>query len=60
MAIDASKKTIEDGNPDFRSLITAGGLYIDKTMFIKELEAIGKYNILLRPKRFGKSLFTSM
>jgi hypothetical protein len=60
MALDESKKRIDDGNPDFRSLITDNGLYIDKTRYIKELEDIGKFNLVLRPKRFGKSLFTSM
>ncbi|MDR1766579.1 MAG: AAA family ATPase, partial [Lachnospiraceae bacterium] len=60
MALDGSKKRIDDGNPDFRSLVTDNGLYIDKTRYIKELEDIGKFNLVLRPKRFGKSLFTSM
>ncbi|MDR1800754.1 MAG: ATP-binding protein [Lachnospiraceae bacterium] len=60
MAYDKTKKQIKDGNPDFRSLITTNGLYIDKTRFIEELENIGDFNLMLRPKRFGKSLFTSM
>ncbi|MDR1765743.1 MAG: AAA family ATPase, partial [Lachnospiraceae bacterium] len=60
MALDASKKRIKDGNPDFRSIVTNNGLYIDKTRYIKELEDIGEFNLVLRPKRFGKSLFTSM
>jgi hypothetical protein len=60
MAFDNSKKFIDDGNPDFKSLVTGGGLYVDKTKFIEVLENIGRFNIVLRPKRFGKSLFTSM
>ncbi|MDR1764720.1 MAG: AAA family ATPase [Lachnospiraceae bacterium] len=55
-----SKKMIDDGNPDFRSIVTGNGLYIDKTRYIEVLEGIGKFHLVLRPKRFGKSLFTSM
>ncbi|MCI5122046.1 MAG: hypothetical protein D3908_12815 [Candidatus Electrothrix sp. AUS4] len=47
------------GISNFKSLITEGYLYIDKTRFITILEEQGKYNILLRPRRFGKSLFVS-
>jgi len=58
--IQDEKKFINDGNPDFQSLITNNCLYVDKTRYIKVLESMGSYNIVLRPKRFGKSLFTSM
>ncbi|MDR1766018.1 MAG: ATP-binding protein [Lachnospiraceae bacterium] len=54
------KKRIRDGNPDFKSLIESNGYYVDKTRFIEVLEDVGEFNVLLRPKRFGKSLFTSM
>ncbi|MCI5151456.1 MAG: hypothetical protein D3916_19120, partial [Candidatus Electrothrix sp. MAN1_4] len=37
------------GISNFKSLITEGYLYVDKTPFIEPLEATGKYNILLRP-----------
>ncbi|WP_446008342.1 AAA family ATPase [Candidatus Electrothrix sp.] len=47
------------GISNFKSLITEGYLYVDKTPFIESLEATGKYNILLRPRRFGKTLFLS-
>ncbi|WP_339137055.1 MAG: AAA family ATPase [Candidatus Electrothrix sp. GW3-4] len=47
------------GISNFRSLITEGYLYVDKTPFIATLEEQGKYNILLRPRRFGKTLFLS-
>jgi len=57
---DDSKKFINDGNPDFKSLVTENCLYIDKTRYIEVLENIGNYNIVLRPKRFGKSLFASL
>ena len=47
------------GISNFKSLITEGYLYVDKTPFIATLEEQGKYNILLRPRRFGKTLFVS-
>ncbi|MCI5143856.1 MAG: AAA family ATPase, partial [Candidatus Electrothrix sp. ATG1] len=47
------------GISNFKSLITEGYLYVDKTPFIATLEEQGKYNILLRPRRFGKTLFLS-
>ncbi|WP_446008343.1 AAA family ATPase [Candidatus Electrothrix sp.] len=47
------------GISNFKSLITEGYLYVDKTPFIPSLEETGKYNILLRPRRFGKTLFLS-
>ena len=47
------------GISHFKSLITEGYLYVDKTPFINTLEEQGKYNILLRPRRFGKTLFIS-
>ncbi len=47
------------GLSNFKDLITEGYLYIDKTGYIKTLEEQGKFNILLRPRRFGKSLFLS-
>ncbi|MCI5132692.1 MAG: AAA family ATPase, partial [Candidatus Electrothrix sp. EH2] len=47
------------GISNFRYLITEGYLYVDKTSFITTLEEQGKYNILLRSRRFGKTLFLS-
>ncbi|MCP4214567.1 MAG: AAA family ATPase, partial [bacterium] len=34
--------------------------YVDKTMYLPELEAVGDYLFFIRPRRFGKSLFLSM
>ena len=35
-------------------------LYVDKTRFIKKLEDLGiRHALLMRPRRFGKSLFLS-
>ncbi|MCI5149861.1 MAG: AAA family ATPase [Candidatus Electrothrix sp. MAN1_4] len=47
------------GLSNFKDIITQGYLYIDKTAYIEQLEEQGKFNILLRPRRFGKSLFLS-
>lgn len=47
------------GLSNFKDVIEEGYLYIDKTSYINTLEEQGKFNILLRPRRFGKSLFLS-
>ena len=47
------------GLSNFKTIIEEGCLYIDKTAYIPALEEQGRYNILLRPRRFGKSLFLS-
>lgn len=47
------------GLSNFKDVITESYLYIDKTAYIATLEQEGKFNILLRPRRFGKSLFLS-
>lgn len=48
------------GIHDYRTIKTENYLYIDKTSYIEKLESIGKYLVFVRPRRFGKSLFTSM
>ncbi|MBU0655277.1 MAG: ATP-binding protein [Gammaproteobacteria bacterium] len=48
------------GLSNFKDVITQGHVYIDKTDYIAKLEDNGKYHFLLRPRRFGKSLFISM
>ncbi len=47
------------GKSNFKKIITQNLLYIDKTKYIEVLEQSGSYNILLRPRRFGKTLFIS-
>jgi hypothetical protein len=54
------QQKIPYGLSNFKSVISEGYTYIDKTAFISKLEAEGKHSILLRPRRFGKSLFLSM
>ncbi len=47
------------GDQDFKSIIDAGFLYVDKTRYIKTILNGNKYYFLARPRRFGKSLFLS-
>ena len=47
------------GISNFKDLMTQGYFYVDKTDYIALLETEGKYQFLLRPRRFGKSLFLS-
>ncbi len=54
------QQKIPYGLSNFKSVISEGYAYVDKTAFITKLETAGKHNILLRPRRFGKSLFLSM
>ena len=48
------------GLSNFRQVATEGYTYIDRTACIARLEEKGRYHVLLRPRRFGKSLFLSM
>ncbi len=48
------------GESNFKKVISGGYVYIDKTPYIAQLEEAGSYHFLLRPRRFGKSLFVSM
>ena len=47
------------GEVDFKAIRTEGYIYIDKTMYIEKLEQ-NKKIIYTRPRRFGKSMLTSM
>ncbi|MBU1668574.1 AAA family ATPase, partial [bacterium] len=52
-------KKIPYGISSFKKLITEDYLYIDKTNFIKIIEEDSPYLVMLRPRRFGKSLLLS-
>jgi PAS domain-containing protein len=41
---------------DFRTLITEGYKYVDKTKYLYQMATMGKAYFLSRPRRFGKSL----
>ena len=47
------------GLQNFQGLREDGYVYVDKTAFVYELAANGKYYFLSRPRRFGKSLLLS-
>ncbi|OQX09237.1 MAG: AAA family ATPase [Thiothrix lacustris] len=47
------------GLSNFKKVITENYAYVDKTDYIAKLEASGSHLILLRPRRFGKSLLLS-
>jgi hypothetical protein len=45
---------------DFKTIREEHQLYVDKTKFIEVLEHTERYVLFLRPRRFGKTLFTSV
>ena len=48
------------GIPDFEDLRRQNMYYADKTKYIPLLERAGNFLFLIRPRRFGKSIFLSM
>ena len=55
-----SIKQIPYGVADFESMVNRHLYYVDKTMYLAELEKQPDTLIFIRPRRFGKSLFISM
>jgi hypothetical protein len=54
-------KKIPYGISDYKTIVAKGYLYVDKTKYIELLEESGEpFVFFLRPRRFGKSLFTSV
>lgn len=53
-------KLVPYGVADFATVIEQNLYYVDKTMFIPELEKQPRNLFLNRPRRFGKSIFLSM
>lgn len=47
------------GIQSFSEVRNGGYVYVDKTMYVRELIDSGKYYFLSRPRRFGKSLLLS-
>ena len=45
---------------DYENLIRKNCYYVDKTMYLEKLEDLDDTLVFLRPRRFGKTLFTSM
>ncbi len=52
-------KKIPYGISSFKILIEEDYLYMDKTNFIQTIEEDSRYLVMLRPRRFGKSLLLS-
>ena len=50
-------KKIPYGMTDFVTIRKEDYYYVDKTRYIEEVERAGRYIFLMRPRRFGKSLF---
>jgi len=45
------------GIADFRRIRQQGLVYVDRTMYLREVEKLGRVLVFLRPRRFGKSLW---
>jgi hypothetical protein len=53
------KRLLSYGESNFAEIRKKKRYYVDKTEYIRKLEDI-KYPVFLRPRRFGKTLFTNM
>ncbi len=53
-------KGIPYGVTDFRLIREGGYYYVDKTRYITLVEDAARFFFLIRPRRFGKSLFINM
>ena len=53
-------KDIPYGLSNFEQARKQNAYYVDKTMYLPMLEQTANYLFLIRPRRFGKSLFVSM
>ena len=53
-------KLLPYGISDFRQLRREGKYFVDKTKYIPVMEETDNFLFLIRPRRFGKSMFLSM
>ncbi len=53
-------KKIPYGISDFQAVSLDNFYYVDKTRFVKEIEESPRFLFLIRPRRFGKSLWLNM
>ena len=53
-------KPLPYGISDFKQLRNEGLYFVDKTMYIPKMEYTDHFLFLIRPRRFGKSIFLSM
>ena len=56
----APLKRLPYGVSDFKQLRNEGKYLVDKTIYIKKMEETDNFLFLIRPRRFGKSVFLSM
>lgn len=54
------RKRIPYGMQNFEDVIKEDCYYVDKTLFIEQIEESNKYFFFIRPRRFGKTLTLSM
>jgi hypothetical protein len=57
--MESSLPLLPVGYSVFKEIRDKGRLYVDKTMYLPELEKVGKVVFCARPRRFGKSLTVS-
>jgi hypothetical protein len=57
---DNNIKQIPYGVASYDRIINNNCYYVDKTMYLPEIENAGDYLFFIRPRRFGKSLFASV
>ena len=54
-------KKLPYGVSDYEKIIEKNYYYVDKTKYIEKLENLAEKRIMfLRPRKFGKTLFTSV
>ena len=53
-------KRMPYGIADFKQIRNENLYFVDKTMFFEKMERAGHFLFLVRPRRFGKSLFLDM
>lgn len=53
-------KLLPYGISNYAQVVREGKYLVDKTMYLERMEQAGNFLFLIRPRRFGKSLFISM
>ena len=58
--LDTTIKQLPYGETDFKEIQIKNKYYVDKTKYIDLIERMPNYLFLIRPRRFGKSLFITV
>lgn len=58
--MEQNVKLLPQGINDFERIRRENYYYVDKTMYLDKIEKDSSYMLVVRPRRFGKSLFLSM